>query len=165
MDTVRLIDHGKMLAREAGMQDPTIRIAIWELLVEAASTLRRLPDREVGWLRAAERSGMPDYIRESDEVFAVAVSKGGCYEAPRVRLGPPDAAAIDRMDAVLGWLNFITGRDRRREIGVVFALASGIPVRIIRFRFGYQRSAIYKIKDRGMEKIERHLTELVRRAA
>lgn len=164
-DTARLVEHGRVLAIEAGRQEPTLRDAIWELMMEAAATLRRLPDREIGWLKAAERSNMPEYLHEREEIFAAAVARGGQYEAPKVRMGPPDAAAIDRMDAMLAMLNVITGRDRRREIGVVFALASGLPVRIIRFRFGYQRSAIYKIRDRGLDKIEQHVTAQMKRAA
>src|SRR3546814_9553304 len=50
------IAEGLRRAREAGRKDPTLRDAVWELLLEAGDTLGRLPNRERGWLTGASRA-------------------------------------------------------------------------------------------------------------
>src|SRR3546814_3300597 len=55
------IAEGLRRAREAGRKDPTLRDAVWELLLEAGDTLGRLPNRERGWLTGASRAHWPAF--------------------------------------------------------------------------------------------------------
>jgi uncharacterized protein DUF6362 len=64
-------------------------------LVEAADTLRRLPEPRV-----------PGYVNSWPEVVEKAQVARGPAEGP-TRLGPPSPAAIDQMDAVLRWLRWL----------------------------------------------------------
>src|SRR3546814_3989398 len=58
------IAEGLRRAREAGRKDPTLRDAVWELLLEAGDTLGRLPNRERGWLTGASRAHWPAFARD-----------------------------------------------------------------------------------------------------
>lgn len=153
----RALEHGYRLAVENGIKQPEMADAVWELMIEAAATLRRLPDRESGWLRAADRSHWPEIVRRIAEQYEIAVErvKDGMdpYDAPRARVRP-DLQQIDRMDVVFGWMSAMGAPGRkRRDIQVVFDLANGVPVRIIRMRHRCGRSTVYDIRNRGIEKI------------
>src|SRR3546814_18535576 len=58
------IAEGLRRAREAGRKDPTLRDAVWELLLEAGATLGRLPNRERGWLTGASRAHWPAFATD-----------------------------------------------------------------------------------------------------
>jgi hypothetical protein len=126
--------------REAGRKEPSLRDAVWELLLEAGDTLRRLPNRERGWLTAASRAHWPDYARTLSA------------EAP-LRLPPASAAAIDRLDDVLAWLPQAAGANPKRDLAVLFGLACGLPVPQLRQRLGCGRRTIYDVRDRGIARI------------
>lgn len=146
-----MIDTGYDLAMENGSPDPTLHDAVWELMVEAADTSRRLPDRERGWLLSCERCAWPETVRTIVEEFAKAVSRGGIWEAMTVHRGPPSAAAIDRMDEVLGWLNAVESKNRKRDLKVLYALSAGVPVRKVRALYGgLGRQTVYDIRARGL---------------
>lgn len=147
-----MMTHGCRLAAERGCAAPMLRDAVWELLIEAADTLKRLPNQERRWLRSGTYSAHPEVVRELSETFAAAVAQGG-WGTTRVRPGPPSAAAISRLDEVLTWPGAIQGRNRARDCRVVFALAAGVPVRVIRGRFGCGRQTVYDIRDRGLRQI------------
>ena len=147
-----MLAHGRRLAQERGCAAPTLRDAVWELLIEAADTLKRLPNQERRWLRSGTYSGHPEVLRELSDAFAAAVAQGG-WGATRVRPGPPSAGAITRLDEVLTWPGAIQSRNRARDCRVVFALAAGVPVRVIRGRFGCGRQTVYDIRDRGLTQI------------
>ncbi len=59
-----ILTVGMRIAEEAGISNPSVRDAVWELLAEAADTLKRLPDRERRWLRPGSYSSWPQALRE-----------------------------------------------------------------------------------------------------
>lgn len=159
------LDYGYALARDAGREEPTVRDAVWELLVEAADTLKRLPDHELRWFRQGERSNWPQIVRQFADEFATAVARGGAWDEVRVSLGPPTAGAISRLDEVMTWLGHAAGKNPRRDVGVLFATACGVPIRVVRRRYGCHRNTIYDIRDRGLARICAWLRERMRAAA
>jgi hypothetical protein len=92
---------------------PTI---VWELLVEAAETLQRLPDAARG--PRALGSSWPAIVRTTAESFNVAAER-----ADLRRLGPPSAEAIDRLDRAIVWLEWLSGDAQR----LVWMRACGVP--------------------------------------
>lgn len=89
-------------------------------LEEAHGTLRCLPEERV---RAA-RSSWPPYLHDFRDVY-------GQEPAP-LRLGPPSAVAITRMDEALDWLRRLDPDDAK----LVWARAEGMPWKGIAWRFG-----------------------------
>lgn len=141
-DLVRMeaaVAEGLRLARSAGRSDPTLRDAVWELLLEAGDTLRRLPNREQGWLTAA-RAHWPDQLSGS----------GG---DSRLRLPPARRDAIDRLDGVLLWLPQAAGSNPRRDLAILFGLACGVRVAVLRRSLGCGRRTVYDVRDRGIARI------------
>ncbi|MEO3429707.1 DUF6362 family protein [Pelagibius sp. CAU 1746] len=147
------VTEGLRLARDAGHAEPALRDAVWELLLEAADTLRRLPNREQGWLTAAARAHWPDYVRNTAEEFAGAVGRAGREAVPALRPTPARAEAIDRMDAVLLWFPLAAGANARRDVSILFGLACGLKVSVMRQRFGCGRRTVYDVRDRGIARI------------
>lgn len=142
----RAVEHGLYLAELAGRQNPTLRDGVWELLMEAADTLKRQPNRERGWLTASSRVHWPEMVREFDAGHQRQAA--GCP-----RLLPASAAAIDRMDEVLLWLVHAAGAKPQRDIGVLFGLACGVKVAFLRERYGCARRTVYDIRDRGLARL------------
>lgn len=140
------LEHGLYLAEMAGRQNPTLRDGVWELLMEAADTLKRLPNREKGWLTASSRAHWPEMVREFD-------SGTRCRGAGGPRLLPASAEAIDRMDEVLLWLAHAAGVKPQRDIGVLFGLACGVKVAFLRERYGCARRTVYDIRDRALARL------------
>jgi Domain of unknown function (DUF6362) len=132
-------------ARETGGSAPRLRDAVWTLLLEAGDTLRRLPNRERGWLTAASRSHWPDYLRSAAEELA-----GGAAAA---RTAPAQPAAIDRLDTVLAWLAYVGGPRQQRDQAILFGLACGVKVAALRQRFGCGRRTVYDARDRAIARI------------
>jgi len=96
-------------------------------LAEAADTLRRLPRVKVqGYF-----STWPTVIRDFWEAF-------GWHEA-EVRLGPPTAAAIDRMDETVLWLRWL----EPDEVRLVWLRAEGVRWKLICARFGVGRTTAW----------------------
>lgn len=150
---------GLRMCAEAGKAEPTVADAVWELLIEAADTLKRLPDRERRWLASGTRSSWPRAIREYGEAFAAAVASGGRWEPMSAGLAPPSAGAIGRLETVMEWLIGASRRSPPRETNVAFALAAGVPVPAIRRRFGIARRTVYALRDRGLRRIRDWLEE------
>ncbi|MGF1594784.1 MAG: hypothetical protein ACFCUW_16000 [Kiloniellaceae bacterium] len=148
------VRHGLHLAAEAGRESPGLRDAVWELLLEAGDTLKRLPDRERGWLTAATRAHWPDSLSGVGEVL-IGGAPGGATAGtgPARRPGPAGGEAIDRLDTVLPWLPLAAGRNRGREVAVLFGLACGLRVAALRRFFGCGRSTVYDLRDRGLARI------------
>jgi len=134
------VAEGLHRARQAGHEAPTLRDAVWELLLEAGDTLRRLPNREHGWLTAASRAHWPDFARS-----AAADS--------RMRLPPASGAAIDRLDSVLAWLPQAAGANPKRDLAVLFGLACGVRAAVLRRNLGCGRRTVYDVRDRGIARI------------
>ena len=103
-----------------------------ERLLEAWGFLRRMPDREGGWLRSAGVTslyqGQPMTLREVQREWgieaAVEVAKAAASAAPR--LPGLRSAEVDRMNDVFGldgrrgWIEAVEPRDRRL-VGMVLA--------------------------------------------
>lgn len=102
------------------------------LLDEAVDTLLRMP----GEGPAQVRSCMPAPLREEAEVFANAVSAGR-YEEMVVRRGPASAAAVSRLDMVLGWMAWLADT----EVTLVWAVAMGVKFSALARRRGVSRQA------------------------
>jgi len=154
---VRLIEaavaQGLRLAREAGREDPALRDAVWELLLEATNTLRCLPNRERGWLTATSRAHWPEYLRSTaEELAGTSVDSKRGAEAV-VRPAIASAGAIDRLDTILVWLPQAGGANARRDVGILFGLACGLKVATLRKRFGCGRRTVYDVRDRGIARI------------
>lgn len=148
-----VLRHGLRLAKEAGRAQPNLKDAVWELLLEAADTLKRLPNRERGWLTARSRSHWPEFVRNLDDAFDGAAGRGARAAALRLRPAAASAEAIDRMDVVLLWLSHVGGAKPQRDLAVLFGLASGVRVATLRSRFGCGRRTVYDIRDRALGRL------------
>ena len=174
--TTAMIDHGYDLAvkaRAPGAPEPKLSDAVWELLIEGMETLRRLPDREVNCLRAADRSHMPQIIRKMDDEFGAEVDRVGMGEAPRETViwpGAPSKAAIDRMEKVLDWYSLGgNGRPARRGMQTLYLLAAGVKPRYVaeltRVNAKHYHSTLYSRRDRALAEIVVHIDEEIRKVA
>ncbi len=139
-----LMAAGTALARDHGVADPGLEAVAWELLLEAADTLKRLPDRERGWLATCDRSAWPSVLIEQAERWANAVAQGG-WDAMTVHPGPPSAAAIQRMDTLF---RLTAGFPRSLDLRRAFLLASGIPARVIAAHTRCSRRTVFNARDR-----------------
>ena len=92
------------------------RAIVRERIREALINLRRMkldPEDMPAGLRtiSLERNYRPDF----DDAFAAAVdevAEKGAQAPPRVRLGPPDPIAIDRMYEAIEWLYWLNNTQR-----------------------------------------------------
>lgn len=99
-----------------------------ERMVEAADTLKRLPEERVqGYF-----STWPPVIRDYWEAFG--------REDVRLRRGPPSAAAIDRMDEALAWLAWLDPAEAR----IVWLRASGERWKTVCWKVGLARTAAHQ---------------------
>ena len=138
--------YGALALSQAGGGFGT-SVLVWERIVEAAQTLKRLPDRERGMLRNGA-TAWPDFLRKAIEAYG--------YSGPaRARL-VPSPGAIDRMEETLGWL---IAWPRREDMRVVILLASGVRVpEVLRAveRFEgkrIRRQALYERKAAALRRI------------
>lgn len=88
-------------------------------IIEAAWTLRRLPDHERRF-QGAPRGGSPAYVHTPAEIFAAAVANEGQWDQIEVRPARPSSGEIDRWFEALHWLSWLD----RRHAGVLFHAAS-----------------------------------------
>ena len=94
-------------------------------LEEAASTLRRLP--VIGLKPKEYGSAWPVVIHDVMEAYG---------DEPIIRLGPPPADAISRMDEVMEWLLWL----EPEQVRLVWLRASRTPWKMIMRCFGIARS-------------------------
>lgn len=97
-------------------------------LEEAADTLRRLPE---GRLRGYW-SSWPVIVRDFWEAYG--------WDEVRVRSSPPSPAAIDRMDEVLPWLQWLEPEDAR----LVWQRANCRPWKAVAHDFGVNRTTAWR---------------------
>ena len=108
-----------------------------ERLVEAADTLKRLPEvRMQGYF-----STWPRVLVEFGDLV-------GLTPEP-MRLPPPPAAAISRMEAALPWLTWLEPEDAK----LVWARAEGTPWKPICWRFGIARATAHRRFEYGLSVI------------
>lgn len=162
-DAVRaMLIHGRGLARLAGVVDPSPEAAVWELMREAADTLRRLPDREWGWLASCSRAAWPEVMQEQADRFAAAVAQGG-WEKVRVRMGPPTRDAIGRMDTLFRLMRAVP---RPVDCRRAFLLAEGVPAHAIAKATHCSRRTVFNARDRVVDLIAQVMgQELLQNAA
>ncbi len=108
-----------------------------ERLVEAAAVLRRLPmPRARGYFNVWPR-------------MAVEFSDLAGQTPEPMRLPPPSAAAISRMEAALPWLTWLEPDDAR----LLWARAEGAPWKAICWRFGVGRATAHRRWEYGLSLI------------
>lgn len=108
-----------------------------ERLEEAAAVLRRLPAPRVqGYFNT-----WPRMVVEFGDLVG--------QEAPPVRLPPPSAQAISRMEMALPWLQWL----EPEEAKLVWARAEGAPWKEICWRFGVSRATASRRYDYGLSVI------------
>src|SRR3546814_287056 len=120
---------------------------IEDRLEEAALTVRRLPPVKV----QGHRSSWPPIVRDFHDAYGA--------EPATVRLGPPTAAAITRMDEAFVWLAWLEPDDAR----LLWARACGLPWKLLTYRFGASRTTLWRRWVAGLITIarsEEHTSEL-----
>jgi hypothetical protein len=103
-------------------------LMVEERLAEAADVLKRLPPVKV----QGYYSLWPRYIYE----FADLVGQ----EPPQLRLPPPSAASITRMDEAMEWLKWLEADDAR----LAWARAANKPWKELCWEFGMSRAAAWR---------------------
>ena len=99
-----------------------------ERIAEAADVLRRLPEERV----QGHFSTWPPYLHNPNEAYG--------WNPPRLRPIPPSPQTIDRMEAALGWLQWLEPDDAK----LVWERASGTPWKVICWRFGVGRTTAWE---------------------
>jgi len=85
------------IERSSGPAMDRAHALIADRIEEAAETLRRMPDKERAMLKKGERG-------QSWPIMLHQATEHAAYEGIKVRLPPPSAARITRMNEVLDWL-------------------------------------------------------------
>jgi Domain of unknown function (DUF6362) len=106
-------------------------------LMEAADTLRRLPDRRAG----GYFSTWPDIVR------TCGLGK------QRTWVGPPTGQAIDRMDRTFRWLRWLDPRDQR----IAWERACRLPWKVIARRHHMNRTTAWRHWVAALLTIAAHL--------
>lgn len=125
----------------------TLNDLVWRCLEDAADTLARLPDKERGYLLAADRVAWPaiahtyeERLEEENQRLELLRRDQSMLRGDGLgsRLPIMDPTAIPRMLTVLSWLQYVRGRTDRgikRDQLVTLALAQGQTARDIQRRF------------------------------
>ena len=112
-------------------------VMIEERLMEAATVLRRLPSVR-----------MQGYFSTWPSMFVEFSDLVGQTPEP-MRLPPPSASAISRMEAMLPWLTWLEPEDAK----LVWARAEGTPWKPICWRFGIARATAHRRWQYGLSLI------------
>ena len=110
------------------------RERVEERLVEAAAVMKRLPEEKV----QGHFSTWPAILREWADLV-------GQMPQP-MRMPPPSAQAISRMDVTLTWLRWLEPDEAR----LVWARAEGTPWKPICWRFGISRATASRRWEYGL---------------
>jgi hypothetical protein len=103
---------------------------VQERLVEAYGFLRRLPDREQGWLKTATMS-LWQQVNATAGMTAVEQAEWRLYRAGDApRLPGLTRDEVERMEATLRWLEWVQPEQRKVVHMAVGQLASGRQSRI-----------------------------------
>ncbi|MBF0436934.1 MAG: hypothetical protein HQL77_16395 [Magnetococcales bacterium] len=100
-------------------------------LEEAANTLRRL--KVSGLKPMGYGSSWPDVIHEFSEAYG--------YNELVVKLGPPTADAITRMDQVMEWLLWL----EPDQVRLVWLHAENVPRKVIMTKIGASRDKVWRM--------------------
>lgn len=102
---------------------------IEERFEEAARTMRRLPPVKVqGYF-----SAWPTVVHDPRDAYG--------WEPVRLKLGPPTADAISRMEETLSWLYLLHDTDDRK---IVWCRANSLPWKVVCYRFGMARQTAWR---------------------
>lgn len=147
--------HEATVAREAVLKVRMAEIA--ERIEEAADTLRRLPDKHKSYLAASERGTWPTTIMTYWEAFSLA--RETPKTAVRMRLPPPGARQVDRMDAVMDWMLWL-GKQDAREMKVVW-LCCGERKRLstVSILMGIHRNWVREQRDSGLRRLATYIDQ------
>lgn len=112
------------------------RTQVEERLEEAAAVMKRLPPVRVqGYF-----SAWPEVMHSFGDLVG---------QEPQLKLPPPSARAIDRMDETMLWLRWL-----EPELGkLVWARAEGSPWKPICWRFGIARATAHRRWEYGLSVI------------
>ncbi|MEO5346522.1 MAG: DUF6362 family protein [Magnetococcus sp. YQC-9] len=102
-----------------------------ERMAEAANTLRRL--KVSGLKPQGYGNSWPDIVHEFSEAYG--------YNELVVRLGPPAADAITRMDEAMAWLYWL----EPDQVRLVWLHAEGVPRKIIQAKLGVQKTRAWQL--------------------
>lgn len=94
-----------------------------ERLVEAMLVMRRMGDREAGWLRV--KSAWPDIVREYEVGDYDARGYLGTSSDIPLRPLPASRRDVDAMEEAFGWVQAAPERDRRLIALAIGSLAQG----------------------------------------
>lgn len=93
---------------------------VQERLVEAWGFLRRMPDREAGWLMDVRASSIYERgqlsrqeLRELYQIDSADYDRDALPRMPGLR-----SVEVDRMEQALGWMGWVDARDRKL-VGIV----------------------------------------------
>lgn len=128
---VEILDIGAQAALADSDVPPRPGDVVWYAIREAMDTLRRLPDREAGWLYAL-RGAFPEVAldhKDALEAFETMVQRLALGEVAaedvEVRR-PPSPKAISRMEVIFGWHRYLRGKAKRRDWKILGLLGSGM---------------------------------------
>jgi hypothetical protein len=94
--------------------------AVEERLVEAMQVLRRMPDRERGFLSSGGRAIWPQIVHTLEEILSAAPDDGSIRPGPVMRREQAD------MEEALEWLGYVKEGPARTIVGLALGqLASG----------------------------------------
>ncbi len=113
---------------------------VQDRLVEAMLVMRKLSDREAGWLRV--KAMWPDIVRERE--LGDYDARGGDMQAPAPRPLPATRKDIAEMEEAFAWVLAAKERDRRLIALAIGALANGekrVPWMKLRAAMGVKRGA------------------------
>ena len=119
---------------------------IYERFAEAAKTLALLPTERP----AQYGNAWPDYIRDREVSYNTAGAIARLEAATRVSADPQ---AIDRLDEVLVWSQFVLTDGKRK---VMWGIAMGAPVKWIARKIGKNRTTVYRWRDSAVAMIIAH---------
>jgi hypothetical protein len=171
-ESLRAIHEGLEMLRRDGYYEINLRLVVWRLMQDAATTEARLPNRERSWLMSASRAMWPEMARPSEECRAIewddamAVLTGKQVESViggrRAIIPITDPGAVRRMLTVLGWLKYAKGKNPKRDRSIFLMRARGVPTReICRAMHGrIGDRAIDMVKDKVLKHVVAHLSLL-----
>lgn len=116
-----------------------------ERIYLAFQTLRRLPDRERGYLTADRRGSWPTVILTYWEAYG--------QSAVRMKLPPPSAAAISDMEEVMGWLAWLGRIDRHVMTCTYVCCGRGLEPSQAANILGLHRNTVRIKRDEGLRMI------------
>lgn len=114
-------------------------------LIEAWGFLRRMPDRESGWMRPAVMSIWKLVTLTEREAWLLYETKSDDYHRDALPRPPGlRASEVDRMEEALEWMRFVPERDRRLVGLAIERLERGetqVPWRKLLVLLGVRRGA------------------------